>query len=147
MSTSDGITTDDWEHVKELAIAVLDASDDPAQWSIRRGEMLSYLSELEKKYGPKPSILATRADFVDDITLQEELLRQAFELARSLDDQCNVLLVVHSLAKLYIETLMDPAEGHLWLDRLRAELRTLHDPSYDREAVLLGEKLQALLGT
>ena len=58
MGTSDGITTEEWEIVRELAVEIVNASDErELQY---RQQLLSYLETLEEKYGPLVSILATR---------------------------------------------------------------------------------------
>ena len=60
---------------------------------------LSTLDRLEVTYGALPSILATRADYLDDEDpRREELLLQAYALAESRHDTMNLLDVAHSLA-------------------------------------------------
>jgi hypothetical protein len=87
--TSDGISSEDWEEVHELALAVANASDD--EDGPHRERLFACLHKLISKYGELPSILATRADYVDDPTEFERLFLRAFDLALARGDQSNVL--------------------------------------------------------
>jgi hypothetical protein len=58
---------------------------------------------LEEKYGPLPSLLATRADYVDSPEEREYLLLRAYEQARALNDLKNLVEIAESLASFYIE--------------------------------------------
>lgn len=144
MATSDGIENFDWEHVKELAIEVLSASERPEETDVSRTELLAYLDTLELKYGPLPSILATRADFIDDYETKELLLKLAYDAAASIGDVENLSHIAHSLAELYIDTLVNVAEARKWLDRLDAHLLQFHDSTYLGDAKRFREQLNQL---
>ena len=64
--TPDGISADDWRRVHELAVEVvnLSADDDGTASDEAAERLLDVLDDLQRKYGPLPSILATRADYV-----------------------------------------------------------------------------------
>lgn len=129
MGTSDGITTGDWDMVHELAVNIANASfrterGDEVEGMVEsyKMELLSYLDSLSKKYGPLPSILSTRADYIDDITQQVELLHEAYRLAKARGDVRNELYVASSLARLYIKDIRQIQEGEKWLERYREHL-------------------------
>jgi hypothetical protein len=114
--TSDGISQQDWDLVHELAVDVVNAADDDRDQ--HRHHLLQYLDELEVRYGPRPSILATRADYLDDNDpLREELLRNAHALAESIGDERNLLYVAESLVELYLEK-KQLAQADTWLGRM-----------------------------
>jgi hypothetical protein len=74
------------------------------------------------KYGPLPSILATRADYLaDEDPAREELLLQAHTLAEAQSDAGNVVYVAQSLAELYLDK-RDLTEANRWLSRMREYL-------------------------
>ena len=63
--TSDGISDADWDVVHALAVEIVNASESEA--AVRTtAALLCHLDTLEQKYGALPSILATRADYVED---------------------------------------------------------------------------------
>src|SRR5688572_1443807 len=98
MATSDGISTEDWDVVHEFAVKMVNAPNSEKQH--HKDQLLQYLEALEVKYGPLPSILATRADYLaDDDPAREELLLRAHALAEAQSDARNVVYVAHSLAE------------------------------------------------
>lgn len=127
MATTDGISSDEWDRVTELAFEIWHHIDD-AEEETRRLQLFAYLDALETKYGPLPSILATRADFssAGDIGNQEELLVRAYALAVERGDRFNALVIAHSLADMYLWELGKPLEGGTWLACFGTLLR--HDP-------------------
>jgi hypothetical protein len=118
MGTPDGIAGEDWNVVHELSVAIFNATEDEER-ARARGLLVDHLAILETKYGPRPSILATRADFSEDLDEKERLLHSAYRLADSQRDSRNALYIAHSLAQLYIEDLRNGVEGRQWLERLR----------------------------
>jgi hypothetical protein len=120
MSTSDGISTNDWDIVHELAVEVVNATEE--EHDKRRTALVNYLAQLEKKYGERPSILATWADYIDNSDGKQQLLVRAYTLAHARQDSLNERETAHSLAKLHIETLKDSSEGIKWLDSLKKHL-------------------------
>jgi hypothetical protein len=127
--TSDGISADDWEIVRDLAVDIVNAGTDGGRASAL-SKLLIFLDALEQRYGALPSILATRADFIDDATARESLLNDAYSLARLQNDKTNALHISHSLATFYIEDLHDLAKGKEWLRRLKEHLDDLPDQDY-----------------
>jgi hypothetical protein len=120
MATPDGISTRDWDQVQAIALDLLDAilRQDDASQEEHRARLLREIDRLEGKYGERPSLLATRADFTEDPAVAEPLLLRAYALAEGRDDARNALYVSHSLAGLYVEDLRDAARGRLWTKRL-----------------------------
>jgi hypothetical protein len=123
MTTTDGITTEDWDRVTELALEVSNQFNSP-EYERCRQDLFNYLDRLEVKYGALPSILATRADFTsgDDTGAKEELLVRAYALAIERRDRKNALAIAHSLADLYLDSLRDSVEGGRWLNCFGAQL-------------------------
>lgn len=80
------------------------------------------LDQLDDKYGPKPSLLATRADYVESPEQRELLLRAAYTEAACRDDSTNQLLVAHSLTEFFIEEVGNLEEGAMWLGTWREHL-------------------------
>jgi len=126
MSTSDGISGEDWDVVHDLSLKIVNAEAESEE-NIYTNQLLQYLDELESKYGSLPSILATRADYVSDTNEQSALLRQAYALAEASQDITNLKEIAHSLAELYIDDLQNPSEGHVWIRRLSDHLSSSPD--------------------
>ena len=124
MATSDGISSEDWDLVHELAQEIVTHSmneDEPAREDARK-RMLDCLRSLQLKYGSLPSILATKADFVDDLAEREELLLRAWNLTKDRSDRVNAQEIAHSLAEFYLDEVKNPSLGTLWLDVLKEEV-------------------------
>ena len=87
--------------VHEPAVAIVNASarEDEEAGARARATLFTVLDQLDDKYGPKPSLLATRADYVESPEHREWILRAAYTQAASRDDYKNQLLVAHSLAQ------------------------------------------------
>jgi hypothetical protein len=145
MATSDGIATEDWDRVTELALEVWKHLRDGEKERCRQ-DLFTYLDGLEVTYGPLPSILATRADFTspDQIGHKEELLARAYALAVERRDHRNALAIAHSLADLYLDELRRPVEGRRWLACLGAQLYAdPDDPWWSQEYERLKELARA----
>lgn len=140
MATPDNISAEDWDRVHELALEIVNASG-AAEENILRRRILPYLEELEEKYGPLPSILATRADYVADNTAKFGLLGQAYESAEASDDVLNMMEIAHSLAELHLDEYYDASEGRNWLSRLDSHLGRMPNEwlrqEYDRLSSVL----------
>lgn len=143
MSTSDGISGEDWDVVHDFSLKIVNAEAESEE-NIYTSQLLQYLDELEAKYGALPSILATRADYVSDSKEQSALLRQAYALAEASHDIPNLKEIAHSLAALYIEDLQDPSEGQTWIKRLRDHLSSSPDKDFQDELKRLREILDRL---
>jgi hypothetical protein len=123
--TSDGISTADWDRVHELAVEVANASgarDEDARERAAR-QLTGLLDELQEKYGPLPSLLATRADYVDRPEDQEYWLLAAYEAAVRRDDPKNLTWIAESVARFYVETRPERANAEEWLARLEQHLQ------------------------
>lgn len=126
--TPDGITTEDWDEIEALARSVAEATfSDDALYKAAVGEVLRKLRELENTYGPLPSILSTRADYVADDGEAIKLLKEAYRLAESRKDAANMTYIASSIAQRFVDDLADMKEGQLWTDRLRACLKVFPD--------------------
>jgi hypothetical protein len=119
MTTSDGISTSDWDLVHQLSVDLVNAEEGEDEEHCRQ-KLFEYLDELEDKYGSRPSILATRADFIaDDVPRRLDLFSQAYALAAEAGDTHNQLHVASSLAELCIDELHDIEAATMWLGRAK----------------------------
>jgi hypothetical protein len=120
MATSDGIGSAEWDVVHELAVKIVNAPD--VEKSRDRQQLLAYLAELEGKYGPLPSILATRADYIDtDDPARQALLLRAHATANARGDTAYLLSSAQSLAELFLEKGR-LREADQWLTQMREHL-------------------------
>jgi hypothetical protein len=144
--TPDGISTEDWDRVHQLAADVVNASTDgdTAAADAASLRIRDVLDELQKKYGPLPSLLATRADYVDGLEEREYWLMAAYEQAQARGDLKNRVWLASSLASFHLEEAGDPVTGEQWLRALEEHLRTFPDASEHQEAIRLGGILEAL---
>ena len=144
--TPDGIATEDWDRVHQLAADVVNASadGDTAAADAASLRIRGVLDELQKKYGPLPSLLAPRADYVDGLEEREYWLMAAYEQAQARGDLKNRVWVASSLASLHLEEVGDPVTGERWLRALEGHLRTFPDESERQEAIRLGGILEEL---
>ncbi len=140
--TSDGISTEDWDRVHQLAPAIVNEGD-TAESDSARAELLAYLDDLEAKYGTLPSIVATRADYVRDVAESVSLLKKAYALAAKREDSVNAVYVASSLTSAYIEA-RDVPEAEYWLGRLGEALRRAGDESDVQDYQDLEKALRAL---
>ena len=145
--TSDGIAQLDWDRVHELAVEIVNcsANDDDDAGSRARLALFVLLDELDQKYGRKPSLLATRADYVESSEQKEWLLRLAYTESERIADTENQQLIVHSLASFYIEESPDASEATKWLATWRNLLgrapgRNDQDKLSRLTAILTGNK-------
>lgn len=129
-TTPDGILLSDWEFVKELAAAyanaVVQSSNDEDATKLRK-RMLRLLNRMSAKYGDRPSILATKADYLASDWRRADVLEKAFAAAEQMHDHHNMTWISSSLAELYVEDIPDSRKGPLWVDRLGKALINYHD--------------------
>jgi len=143
--TSDGIDDVDWDAVHELALAIANASVVDAGQAERETErLMELLGRLESRYGPRPSLLATRADYAASWPESIALLKRAFELAQEHRDTRNLTYVSSSLAQRFIEDARDPVQGAYWLGQLEAALGQFGDRSDIEELMSLRTGLEKL---
>jgi len=126
MVTPDGVTVEDWERVKEYALEIVNASDEVVAIA-RTKRLLSYLELLSDKYGALPSLMVTRADYIEDEQERELLYLSAYDVAASRADALNCVNVAHSLAEFYVPRFERRDEAGKWLAQLKAHLEEHHD--------------------
>jgi hypothetical protein len=124
-------------HALAAEVASRCAEDDEAARESLSLRLLGLLDQLEVKYGPLPSILATRADYVDHSDDRERWLTAAYEQARRLRDAKNLVWIASSLAGFHVEERPDPARGAAWLAILERYLAESPDASVAEEAARL----------
>ena len=136
--TSDGIATQDWDRVHELALEVVNSSGEgdigaSDQASLRLNGLLD---ELQEKYGPLPSLLATRADYSDRFEDREYWYLAAYRQATERGDLKNLMLISESLASLYVENNRweDAAD---WVGLLEQHLVACPDSDHAEQAVCI----------
>jgi hypothetical protein len=141
--TSDGIAGADWDRVHALAVDIVNCStaDDETGRARAQTALVALLNELDEKYGRKPSLLATRADYVESPEDRGRLLLAAYEEARRIGDGTNQELTAHSLAHFFIVEIRSFDQGAKWLAAWKDALGSEPDP-YE-----LGElaRLEAIL--
>jgi hypothetical protein len=142
MTTEDGIATEDWDRVHELAVEIvnLSAESDAAASDQASRRLVELLDDLQEKYGPLPSLLATRADYLDRFEDREYWYLAAYRLAAERGDLKNLESISESLASLYVEN-QRWQEATEWVGRLEQHLVACPD-AYDAEqAVRIREQL------
>lgn len=124
MPTTDGISDEEWDVVKDFAakIANLATQDKNDQSTVNK--LLKYLDKLEGKYGRLPSILATKADYVNNSI---DLLKEAYKKACLSNDAFNKTMIAESLAESYLEDLHDKKNSSYWLKILKENLEEYED--------------------
>lgn len=133
LGTSDGIAPGDWDAVEDLSASVYNALDTPEELDCRR-DLLEFLDTLDRKYGPRPSLIAVRADFtMEDAHVRKQLYADAYALAAEFDDPRNLLFVCHSMCELCLETKAPVQELAAWMQRFRTHLDATPDASMERE--------------
>lgn len=130
MATSDGIATNDWETIRDLAATVVNRSGAGDDGSLDRKRLLRALDKLEKKYGRLPSILSTRADYVDDPELSLSLLKEAYVTADERSDVKNKAFISSTLSELYLETFQRKDLARFWLGLFTKDLESYSEDEY-----------------
>jgi hypothetical protein len=147
--TPDGIRKQDWDRVHESALDVVNTSasgEEPAS-DAATVRLRALLDELEAQYGPLPSILGTRADYVDTLAEREHCLRAAHDLAQRRADRYNLAWVASSLAGFYLEEQVDVIEGSRWLCLLDKHLRACPEAAEQDEYARLNALAERLFRT
>ena len=140
MPTPDGISSDDWGVVRDL-VMVIAAARTPADRSSAIRRLFAFLDELERTYGTRPSILATRADFLDNDDRRVQMLEHAYSVAAMQRDHANMLFIAHSLAEFFLDEPPHPPNAQKWLAHMERHLATIHH----REMAANYERLRARL--
>lgn len=139
--TPDGISTEDWGRVHDLALAIVGAADEPETYEAHRQELCVLLNELEERYGLRPSILATRADYTAEPGEAGPLLEQAYALAVASGDCRNALYAACSLVDFSLAELRSVHDAQRWLAAALRHTEECGDDSDRRECT----RLQAAL--
>lgn len=142
--TSDGINDLHWAQVETLASEVAHHSGQgrSEQASDAQQRLLHYLDELEACYGRRGSILATRADYVDDLGKRLQILQEAHALAVATNDASNRTYISSSLAQILIEDAGDYRAGRQWLSELADSLAAYWDDFEHQEYLRLKEMIR-----
>jgi hypothetical protein len=144
--TPDGIATEDWDRVHELALQVVNKSTegDEAASDAASLRLRELLDELQEKYGALPSLLATRADYVASPEEREYWLLAAYEQAQQRKDEKNLVWVAGSLASFHLDEAPDLVKGAQWLESFEQHLQGCSNPSEAKEVVRLRGILHSL---
>lgn len=138
--TPDGISAEDWNKVHELSLAVVNASEERTE----KKQLLAYLDTLEKRYGSLPSILATKADLIDDPHKRLGLYQRAYEAALENSDKLNLALITLSIAEIHVEELEDRKQSEHWLAIFKENIKDHPDEylkdEYKRLFAMLNEQ-------
>ena len=91
-----------WERVIEKACEIANATehDDDPMYEVHVQSMMTLLDELETEYGPQSRILATRADYMENVSEQRALYAQALDLATKANDANEIEKIMDSINQL-----------------------------------------------
>jgi hypothetical protein len=144
--TPDGISAEDWDRVHELALEVVNRSGEGEEAASESASLRlrEVLDELQQRYGPLLSLLATRADYMERVEEQEYWLLAAYDQAVKLSDARNLVFIASSLATFHLETVPDPSKGAEWLSRLNQHLAVSPNAAEANEALRLQGILESL---
>ncbi len=142
--TPDGISDEDWGRVHELALEVVNATgrDEPEENARASTALREALDDLQERYGPLPSILATRADYAEDDADREYWLLAAYSQAVGRGDLKNLVLISESLASFYVEHKDDVDAGTRWVETLEGHLAQRHEDFESEQAIHLRARLE-----
>ncbi len=141
--TTDGISKEDWDNVFNLSSGIVDATHFEEYRKVNRlyKTLFRYLDKLTLKYGEKPSILATKADYVSKASDSLVLFKRAYQLAENIGDSYNMILISSSLAELYLEKFADKENAKHWVSILEKCL----EKDYDECEYAVLERIQEKL--
>lgn len=136
MATSDGISDSDWESIMSSAEAVADLTGRDLDAGFARRKLIIELEKLEQKYGRLPSILSTRADYIDDSKNKLSLLKEAYATADETLDFKNKVFISSSIIELYLELPEKKALAQHWLEKFKQDLDNYAEDEYFRDLYL-----------
>jgi hypothetical protein len=92
------ISRQDWDRVTEKACDIANIKDegDP-MYEVHVESMMGLLVELDAKYGPQSQLLATRADYLENLNERRSVYQQALNLARKASDFGEIEEITHSI--------------------------------------------------
>jgi hypothetical protein len=141
--TPDGISSDDWSGVRDL-VMVIAAARTPADRSSAIRRLFAFLDDLERRYGTRPSILATRADFLDNDDRRVQMLEHAYAVAAMQSDHANMLFIAHSLAEFYLDEPPHLPNAEKWLGYMERHLAAIDHREMAANYQRLRARLDAL---
>src|SRR4051794_24282438 len=96
------VSREDWERVIEKACDIANATDNEADrmYHVHLEGMMVLLDELEKRYGPQSRILATRADYIQNVSDRRALYENALVLARQANELDEIEEIMDSINRL-----------------------------------------------
>jgi len=127
LSTSDGISDEEWRVVQSYAEDIAEANASDIDDSFLVARLFSELKKLETSHGRLPSIIATEADYTVENGRELSLLKEAYVTACEIDDVKNISYVSSSLAEYYIETVELEVMAGYWLRSLLNNLKNYTD--------------------
>jgi hypothetical protein len=126
VKTSDGISEKDWNLIINLAEDVVELTGGDLDSRLAKKRLIRALARLELKYGRIPSILSTKADYVDDEKIKLSLLKEAYLGACELSDFKNRVFISSTITELYVE-VSDQIRARYWIDRFKEDLNSYPD--------------------
>ncbi len=114
--TSDGIKKSDWDTVKTYVAEICSLSAVGSSDVFARQKLINFLEKLEHKYGRLPSIISTKADYVEDVYQSLALNKEAYMTACEINDKKNMSLISASITETYLDELNDTLKGEFWLN-------------------------------
>ncbi len=137
----------DWEKVTTLACNFANAVEEHNEkLSCRyRNRIHKLLNNLMEKYGELPSLLATKADYTENIREKLPLLRKSYSLALKAKDHPNLTWVSSSIAEIYIDELKNLRSGRHWVSLLEKHLQFHSDDEEKNHLQKLKKQLRYLV--
>jgi hypothetical protein len=121
------IKKSDWDTVTDCAAEVCNATSNGTDESLLVALLLKNLNLLKLKYGRHPAILATEADYVDELDIKGSLLKEAYVNACELHDFKNKSYISSSLVEYYIDDIEDSIKAEYWVAIFSSDLQHYTD--------------------
>ncbi|CEI78109.1 hypothetical protein F8135_23735 [Pseudomonas aeruginosa] len=130
MTTSDGITDSDWESIIISAEEIAELTGREIDARFAQKKILSQLDRLEKKYGRLPTILSTKADYIDSTDERLSLLKEAYITADEIQDKKNKVFISGSIIEIYLELPEKKSFAQYWLEKFESDLKDYPKDEY-----------------
>lgn len=127
MSTSDGISTTDWDQVQKITQKITYANSLGESSKLLVKMLQKLLDPLAEKYGRLPSILSLKAEHTDDAELKLSLLKEAYVSALELRDDKHIAYITGSLVEYYIHKANNSRNAKFWLPIFEKSLKNYSD--------------------
>ena len=126
-----------------LAAAVANQTGLGLDAGLERKRLMRALDRLEQKYGRLPSILSTRADYVDDANISLSLLKEAYVSADEDSDLKNKVIIGSSIAEMYLDSFDNKSRAGFWVKTLKKDLEKYSGDEYFNELYIeLAQRLE-----